>query len=144
MTRAVFKVSFRGWESKMSGVSLSIRPRRNRKNDGVRRLVRETTLTVDDLVMPLFLHNGNEDEPIESMPGCVRWSLGGLVNEACEIYELGSAGHHVIFPAIEEELKTPGAEECFNDLGLVPRAIREIKKACPELVILTDVALGSV
>ena len=74
------------------------------------------------------------------MPGCVRWSLDGLVKEAGEAHALG-VNAVVLFPAIAAELKTPGAEECSNDEGLVPRAVRALKAAFPQLAVVTDVAL---
>ena len=117
-----------------------VRPRRNRKNHAVRSMVQETVLTPADLVQPLFLHAGDADEPISSMPGCVRWSLDGLVQEAKAVFELGIPGI-VLFPAIDESLKTPKAEECFNSGGLIPTAIQMIKSAVPNLQVITDVAL---
>ena len=121
-------------------MELPIRPRRNRKSDGIRSLCRETVLTPSNFILPLFLHDIAVDEPIESMPGCTRWSLDGLVREAGDALALGIPAV-VLFPAIEESLKTRGAEECFNPDGLVPRAIRALKEAHPELVVMTDVAL---
>ncbi|MGE9268615.1 MAG: porphobilinogen synthase [Verrucomicrobiales bacterium] len=121
-------------------MKLSIRARRNRKSPAIRVLGRENALSVADLVMPLFLHDGAEDEAIDSMPGCTRWSLTGLVAEAGELVALGIPAV-ILFPAIAEELKTSGAEECFNDEGLVPRAVRALKQAYPGLVVMTDIAL---
>ncbi|MGC6458970.1 MAG: porphobilinogen synthase [Akkermansiaceae bacterium] len=121
-------------------MELPIRPRRNRKSDGIRSLCRETVLTPSNFILPLFFHDIAVDEPIESMPGCTRWSLDGLVREAGDALALGIPAV-VLFPAIEESLKTRGAEECFNPDGLVPRAIRALKEAHPELVVMTDVAL---
>lgn len=93
-----------------------------------------------DFVLPLFFHEDAEDVAIESMPGCTRWSLEGLVKEAGEALALGVPAV-VLFPKIEESLKTSGAEECYNSEGLVPRAIRALKEAHPDLVVMTDVAL---
>ncbi|MGC6458420.1 MAG: porphobilinogen synthase, partial [Akkermansiaceae bacterium] len=121
-------------------MEIPIRPRRNRKSAGVRALVRETLLSPGDFVLPLFLHDKEEDEAIASMPGCTRWSLEGLVKEAGEALALGIPAV-VLFPAVEENLKTPGAEESYNSDGLVPRAIRALKATHPELVVMTDVAL---
>ncbi len=121
-------------------MNLPIRARRNRKSEGVRRLVCETSLNPGDFVLPLFLHDKDEDEAIESMPGCVRWSLAGLVKEAGEAMALGIPAV-VLFPAIDDSLKTKTAEECYHAEGLVPRAIRALKDAHPELVVMTDVAL---
>jgi porphobilinogen synthase len=121
-------------------MNLPIRPRRNRKSPAVRGLMRETSLTPAHLIYPLFLHAGNEDQPISSMPGCTRWSLPGLVGEVAAAKAVGVRAV-VLFPAIAESLKTSGAEECFNDQGLVPQAIRAIKQAHPEVAVITDVAL---
>lgn len=117
-----------------------IRPRRNRKSPAVRNLVRETTLSASDFIYPLFVHEKDIDEPIDSMPGCTRWSIDGLVKEAGEAHALGVPSV-VIFPAIAENLKTSDAEESYNDDGLVPRAIKALKAAHPTLCVITDVAL---
>ena len=103
-------------------------------------MVRETLLSPGDFVLPLFLHDIEVDEVIESMPGCTRWSLEGLLKEAGEVLALGISSV-VLFPAIEEGLKTKGAEECYNPEGLVPRAIKALKAAHPELIVMTDIAL---
>ena len=121
-------------------LELPIRPRRNRRTPAIRSLVRETRLAPGDLIYPLFLHAGHDNQPIASMPGCSRWSLDGLVAEAGRAQELGIPAV-VLFPAIAAELKTPGAEEAWNDDGLVPRAIRALKSAHPGLCVITDVAL---
>lgn len=121
-------------------MDLPIRPRRNRRNAGVRALTRETLLSAGDLVLPLFLHDKEVDEEIASMPGCIRWSLDGLVREAGEVLALGIPAV-VLFPAIDEALKSKRAEECWNAEGLVPRAIRALKAAHPDLLVMTDVAL---
>lgn len=119
---------------------LTYRPRRNRKNAAVRNLVRETELTAGDLIYPLFLHDDPEDVAIESMPGCTRWSLSGLVEEAGRAHRLGVPAV-VLFPKIDDALKTSGAEESYNSDGLIPRAIRALKDAHPTLQVITDVAL---
>ena len=117
-----------------------IRPRRNRRSPAIRSMVRETTLSPADFILPMFLHEGAVDTPIESMPGVTRWSIASLVREAGEAHALGIPAV-VLFPKIEESLKTPEAEECFNDNGLVPRAVRALKAAHPTLCVITDVAL---
>ena len=119
---------------------LSIRPRRNRKSPAVRALVRETILSPADLILPVFFHDDAEDTPIASMPGCTRWSLDSLAREAAEAFALGVPAV-VLFPKIAEHLKSPRAEESGCDTGLVPRAIRAIKAACPDMCVITDVAL---
>lgn len=116
------------------------RPRRNRKSAAIRSLVRETTLSAGDFIYPLFVHESSEDVAIESMPGCTRWSIEGLVKEAGEAYALGVPAV-VIFPAVADALKTKQAEESFNPEGLVPRAIKALKAAHPGLCVITDVAL---
>ena len=121
-------------------MDLPIRPRRNRKGPGLRALIRETLLCPGDFVLPLFLHDAEVDEAIESMPGCMRWSLKGLVKEAGEAFAVGVPAV-ILFPAIDDLLKTKRGEESFNREGLVQRAIRALKSAHPELVVVTDVAL---
>ncbi len=116
------------------------RPRRNRRTNAIRSMVRETMLTPADLILPLFFHDDAEDVEIAAMPGVTRWSLGGLVREAGEAHALGIPAV-VLFPKIDEALKTPMAEEASNDEGLVPRAIRLLRAAHPSLCIITDVAL---
>jgi porphobilinogen synthase len=124
----------------MAAMDLPIRPRRNRRSPAIRSLVRETSLEVDHLIYPLFLHESQEDQPIESMPGCTRWSIPGLLREIGEARQHG-IGAVALFPAIDEALKNSSAEECQNDEGLVPRAIRAIREAYPEICVITDVAL---
>ena len=121
-------------------LNLPIRPRRNRKNAAVRGLSRETLLAPEDLIYPLFIHEDESDYPIESMPGCYRWSLKGLVKEVGEAYQFGVRAV-VFFPKIEDDLKTSKGEECFNSDGLVPRAIQAVKEAYPDVLVITDVAL---
>jgi porphobilinogen synthase len=119
---------------------LTARPRRNRVSPAIRGLVRETDLAAYHFVQPLFLHDGADDEPVESMPGCQRWSLSGLVAEAGRVAEAGIGGV-VLFPAIDEALKDPNGAEAWNPDGLVPRAIAALKAAHPALAVFTDVAL---
>lgn len=116
------------------------RPRRNRRTPAIRSLIRETTLTPADFILPVFFHEENVDTPIASMPGVTRWSLEGLVKEAGEVHALGVPGV-VLFPKIAESLKSPHGDECANDDGLVARAIRALKAAHPTLCVITDVAL---
>ena len=117
-----------------------IRPRRNRRSASIRAMVRETTLSPADFILPMFLHEDAADVPIDSMPGVTRWSLESLVREAGRAHALGIPAV-VLFPKIEDALKSPDAEECYNDDGLVPRAIRALKSAHPTLCVITDVAL---
>ena len=124
----------------MTNQRLPIRPRRNRKSDAIRGLCRETRLSKESLIYPLFIHDKPTDEPIDSMPGCMRWSINGILEEIADANSVG-INSIVLFPAIENDLKSPNAEECFNDDGLVQRAIREIKSNFPEISLITDVAL---
>jgi len=103
-------------------------------------MIRETTLTPADFILPLFFHEDAEDTPLASMPGVTRWSLASLVREAGEAHALGIPAV-VLFPKIEEALKSPHAAESSNDAGLVPRALRALKAAHPTLCVITDVAL---
>lgn len=121
-------------------LNLPVRPRRNRQNEAIRSLVRETSLVPADLIYPLFIHDKSVDEEISSMPGCKRWSLDGLVSEVGEASEAGVKAV-VLFPAIDDSLKTSDAKECYNQKGLVPRAVAALKSAHPEIAVITDVAL---
>lgn len=117
------------------------RPRRNRKSQAIRNLIRETHLTPHDLIAPLFVIEGsNLKDPIHSMPGIHRLSIDLLVQECRELYDLGVPCVS-LFPAIEDKLKTPDAKEATNPNGLYQRAIKEIKNALPDLLVMTDVAL---
>ena len=121
-------------------MNLPIRPRRNRQSPALRGLVRETRLHPEQFIYPLFLSGSSADEPIASMPGCQRWSLDGLVSEASAAYAEGIRSV-VLFPRIDDSLKTPRAEEALNPDGLIPIAIRTLKQALPDLAVITDIAL---
>jgi porphobilinogen synthase len=116
------------------------RPRRNRRSSAIRSMVRETSLEVSNLILPLFFHEDAVDVAIESMPGVTRWSLQGLVREAGEAHALGIPAV-VLFPKINEPLKSSDAKEAYREHGLVPKAIRAIKAAHPSICVITDVAL---
>ncbi|EGV35479.1 porphobilinogen synthase [Neisseria weaveri ATCC 51223] len=116
------------------------RMRRMRKDDFSRRLMREHTLTADDLIYPVFVLEGsNQEEAVASMPGVKRQSLDKLLYTAEEAVSLGIP-MLALFPVITRN-KTEGAEEAYNPEGLVPTAVRELRKRFPELGIMTDVAL---
>jgi porphobilinogen synthase len=117
-----------------------IRPRRNRVSAGVRALVRETVLTPADLVLPLFVHHESADAPIAAMPGCARQSIANTVATARVTYELGIPAV-ALFPALTTAEKSPAAHESINPEGLLPRCVRALKAALPDLVVITDVAL---
>ena len=116
------------------------RPRRGRSSAGLRDLVRETTLSAADFVLPMFVHADSDDVPIDAMPGQTRWSLAGLVGAALEARSAGIRAV-VLFPKIAEQLKDTRGTEVRNEDGLVPRAIRALKEALPDLLVITDVAL---
>ncbi|MEM1211329.1 MAG: porphobilinogen synthase [Planctomycetota bacterium] len=116
------------------------RPRRNRANPAIRRLVRETRLAVDQLVYPLFLHADDTDSPIDALPGQTRWSLPGLLRRAQETADLGIPAV-ALFPKIDPALKDPTGKESANPDGLIPQAVRLLKHHLPDLLVVTDVAL---
>lgn len=117
------------------------RPRRNRSRAGVRNLVREFSLSPSDLVWPLFVQEGSGVEtPIRSMPGQARLSIDRLVTRAEEAFRLGVPGV-ALFPVVPDELKDSRGRESTNPDGLLQRAVRALKQALPELVVITDVAL---
>ncbi|GCA81292.1 porphobilinogen synthase [Microcystis aeruginosa] len=118
-----------------------IRPRRLRYTPAIRRLVRETELTVNDLIYPLFIMEGeNQKVAIPSMPDCYRYSLDLLLKEVVNAYNLG-INAIALFPLIPEDKKDNFGRESYNPDGLVPRAVKAIKKEVPEIIIITDVAL---
>ena len=117
------------------------RLRRNRAQDFSRRLIAENNLSVNDLIYPVFIVEGNQiTQPVASMPGVNRMSIDVLLKEAEQIVRLGIPVLS-LFPAIEPEKKSLLAEEAYNENGLVPKAVRALKREFPELGILTDVAL---
>jgi porphobilinogen synthase len=117
------------------------RPRRNRRSASMRALVRETTLSASDFVLPAFVEEGeNRRTPIASMPGMARVSVDELVRDCAEAFGLGVKGV-ALFPALDDSLKDPAGKESVNPDGLLQRAIRALKKAVPDLLIITDVAL---
>jgi len=120
---------------------LATRQRRMRASDFSRRLMRETRLTVDDLIYPVFVIDGqNQRQAIDSMPGVERLSIDLLLKEAKEIYDLGIPAL-ALFPVTLAGAKTELAEEAWNAQGLAQRAVRALKAALPELGVITDVAL---
>ena len=118
----------------------AIRMRRMRRDAFSRALMRENTITASDLIYPVFILDGeNKRQQVGSMPGVERLSVDNLLPVAEECVKLGIPVM-ALFPLIEGN-KTHGGEEAANPNGLVPRAVRELKKRFPELGILTDVAL---
>ena len=119
----------------------SVRMRRMRRDDFSRRLMRESVLTVDDLIYPMFVLEGNKQrEVVASMPGIERLSVDELLKEAEALLRLGIPAV-ALFPVTPTEVKSLDASEAFNPDGLAQRAVRELKKNFPELGVITDVAL---
>jgi len=117
------------------------RPRRLRRNPTIRRLVRETVLTVDDLIYPMFVMEGeNTKVEVSSMPGSYRFTLDLLLLEIAEIYSLG-INAIALFPVVPNEKKDDGGTESYNPEGLIQQTVRAIKKAVPDILVITDVAL---
>ncbi|NNF95319.1 MAG: porphobilinogen synthase [Halobacteria archaeon] len=117
------------------------RMRRMRRDDFSRRLMREFNLSVDDLIYPMFILEGeSQREPVASMPGIDRVSIDELMKEAAELVELGIPAV-ALFPVTPVEKKSEDAREAYNPDGLAQRAVRTLKAEFPELGVITDVAL---
>lgn len=123
------------------GAFPATRMRRLRAADFSRRLARESSLTPDDLIYPMFVHEGeNRREVVTSMPGVERLSIDLLAKEAKVLVELGIPAI-ALFPVVGDGGKSLNAEEAYNPDGLAQRAIKAVKDAAPELGVITDVAL---
>lgn len=118
---------------------ITMRLRRNRKTEAIRRLVRETELLPSDLIAPFFLTEGIEG-PIGSLPGVSRLSLDRVLKEAERLHRKGVQAI-ALFPVIDPKLKTENGDEAWNAGGMIPRAIRVLKRELPELCVIADVAL---
>jgi len=117
------------------------RGRRLRINESIRSLVRETTLSPSDFMFPMFIAEGeNVQVEIPSMPGIFRRSIDLTVNEVKELYDLGIRAVN-IYVKVDESLKDNTGKEAWNPNGLMQQAIRAIKSACPEMIVMPDVAL---
>lgn len=117
------------------------RPRRNRKNQAIRNMVQENSLSVDDFIFPLFLIDGKSKKTeVTSMPGIYRFTNDLLLKEIESCLKLG-INTFALFPNINEKLKDKKASESWNKKGLYLRSLAEIKKKFPEAVIMTDVAM---
>jgi porphobilinogen synthase len=118
-----------------------VRMRRMRRDTFSRRLMREHALTVDDLIYPVFVIDGkSRTEAVASMPGVSRYTIDRLLAHAGECVKLGIPAL-ALFPAVEPKLKTPDGREATNRRGLIPRAVTALKRAFPELGVITDAAL---
>ena len=119
----------------------SVRMRRMRRNEFSRRLMRETVLTADDLIFPVFIQEGrNRSDKVASMPGVERMTVDRLLPVAERCMKL-RVPVMALFPVIDQKLKTLDGREAFNPQGLIPRAVGALKERFPELGIMTDVAL---
>ncbi len=122
-------------------LSLFHRPRRLRRTPCLRRMVRETQLTLNDLIYPVFVMEGeNQQEEISSMPAIYRYSLDLLLKEIADVANLG-INAIALFPLIPSEKKDNAGTESYNPDGLVQRTIKAIKQEIPEITVITDVAL---
>tara|TARA_Y100001968_G_scaffold327471_1_gene372596 strand:+ start:644 stop:1642 length:999 start_codon:yes stop_codon:yes gene_type:complete len=121
-------------------MDLTYRPRRLRRTPALRSMVRENSLTPQDFIYPLFVHEGQDIEPINAMPGVNRWNIEALIGEVHRAWNLGIRCI-VLFPKVSDSLKTEDGAECFNKKGLIPRTINRLKQEIPEMSIMTDVAL---
>ena len=118
-----------------------VRMRRMRRDDFSRRLMRESSISADDLIYPVFILEGEQQrEAVASMPGVERLSIDMLVTEARTLADLGIPAI-ALFPVTAAEKKSDDATEAYNPEGLAQRAVRAVKQACPRLGIITDVAL---
>jgi porphobilinogen synthase len=124
----------------MARFDLVERPRRNRRSDALRRMVREHHLRPDDFIWPMFVVDGKEREPIGSMPGIDRLPVEQAVAAARRAYDLGIPAV-ALFPALDDAKKDPLAKESTNAKGLLQRTVKALKDAVPELLVITDVAM---
>ncbi len=112
-----------------------------RQDEFSRKLMRENNLSVSHLIYPMFVIDGDKiRQDISSMPGIQRLSIDQLLKDAKECFDLGIPAI-ALFPVIEDSLKSDNAEECFNEFGLIPKAVNELKKFIPKLGVITDIAL---
>ncbi len=124
----------------MASIAQRSRPRRNRKTAAIRDAVRETHVAPHHFIYPLFIHEGDTDVPIASMPGCARLSPKGLFAEVERARDVG-VKMIALFPAIADALKDPRGAESHNPDGLIPRTVARLKDRFPDVMLMTDVAL---
>ncbi|WP_413165878.1 porphobilinogen synthase [Capilliphycus salinus ALCB114379] len=127
--------------SNSSRLNLVQRPRRIRRTEALRRMTCETQLTVNDLIYPLFVMEGeNSKVEVPSMPGSYRYTLDLLLKEVTEAHSLGIPAI-ALFPLVAEDKKDNAGTESYNPEGLIQRTVRAIKQEVPDIMIVTDVAL---
>jgi len=124
-----------------STYDIPLRPRRLRATENIRRMARETRLSTDDLIAPLFVMDGeNAREEVVSMPDTYRHTIDRLVEAGERLHALGIPAV-ALFPAVPESLKTPDAAHALDPDHLYPNAVRALKDAVPDLMVITDTAL---
>ena len=116
------------------------RPRRTRRTDALRRLVRDTVLRPEDLIWPLFIHSESGDMPVESMPGVSRLGRDSLLKSCGQALELGIPAV-ALFPSISSDLKDESGTHAYDEANLLYTSITEVKRRFPELLVVADVAL---
>ena len=122
-------------------LNLAERPRRLRRTAAIRALVEETVLRPADFIAPLFVIDGKgAPEPVASMPGVARFNVDDLVRECRALWKLGVPAV-ALFPKIDAKLKDPDGSVALHEDGLILRAVRAVKRALPEMVVMTDIAL---
>jgi porphobilinogen synthase len=120
---------------------LTIRPRRNRKSEAIRRMVEETSLKAADLVAPLFVMEGDQkQEAIASFPGVYRMTVDQVVRQADRLHSKGIPAI-ALFPVIDPSLKDARGSQALNPHGMIPRALQRLKQEIPSLCLITDIAL---
>tara|TARA_R110002072_G_scaffold64203_4_gene159643 strand:+ start:85137 stop:86114 length:978 start_codon:yes stop_codon:yes gene_type:complete len=120
---------------------ISNRPRRNRVSHSLRQLVQENSVSANDLIAPLFVIEGSSQKvPVASMPGQFRFSIDLLIQKVRELEALGIKCVS-LFPALDDSFKDSKGTESYNPSGLFPRAISAVKEACPNMLVMSDVAL---
>lgn len=125
----------------MKSLLLTRRSRRNRRNQAIRDLIQETSLQISDLIQPLFVVDGNgAPEPVASMPGVSRYGIADLVERCEALAELGIPAV-ALFPKLDAQRKDASGSHALEADGLLYRAVRAVKKAVPQLLVITDVAL---
>ncbi|RMG07092.1 MAG: porphobilinogen synthase [Cyanobacteria bacterium J055] len=122
-------------------LSLRHRPRRLRRSPAIRQMVRETQISTNDLIYPMFVMEGeNQKVEVASMPGCYRFSLDLLLREIADIYQLGIQAI-ALFPVVPESKKDESGTESYTPEGLVQRTVAAIKRDVPDIFVITDIAL---
>jgi porphobilinogen synthase len=127
--------------SSTTHLDLRVRPRRLRRTPGIRSMVQETILTVDDFIYPVFVMEGEGKQvEVSSMPGSYRYTLDLLLKEVEDAYQAGIKAI-ALFPVVPEEKKDSTGTESYNPEGLIQKTLRAIKQEIPDIAVITDIAL---